>query len=227
MRIFVISDLHIGIDSINDIFKWDTDLFINRMNEIIKCRNIDEVILNGDIYELYKYSFSEIESKNKELIKYLKQFKFIKGNHDSTAPYGENHIVYENSKGQKVLIEHGHSCDFLNGTILGRVISRLLFKFLKLSLCFNFVRKIYFKIVNWDDTKILRKYDRLAYLEYALKKLHDYDVVILGHTHKTEYHKSYHETIKKRYFNTGSCTFNKLEGVILDLESMEYEIIKT
>lgn len=82
MILLIISDLHIGInDPGNDVFKWNPRDFIRTMNSYIKKYKVDQVVLNGDIYELYKYSFDEIKTANSELVNYLQQFFYIVGNH--------------------------------------------------------------------------------------------------------------------------------------------------
>jgi predicted phosphodiesterase len=72
---------------------------------------------------------------------------------------------------------------------------------------------------------IPRKYNSYKYLKYALRLLRRYDVVILGHTHKLEAHKTYFLNKKKIYLNCGSCSLGRFQGIILDTESLEYELI--
>ena len=87
---------------------------------------------------------------------------------------------------------------------------------------------IYFKKVALEDeiNHIPKKYNTIKYLTYALKLLKDHDVVILGHTHKLESHHTYYLNKKKRYLNSGACTLGRFQGIIMDTETMKYELIK-
>jgi predicted phosphodiesterase len=228
MILLVISDLHIGVnDPFNDVFKWDSVDFIKTMDFYIKKYKADTVILNGDIFELYKYTFDEIKEANNDLVEYLSQFYYIIGNHDSLCEFGHDFWEHVNSRGEKILIEHGHNVDWRNGSPSGRFIARGLYLILKRLVRFNRVRKIYYKSVEWQDQlhRIPRKYDRYKYLNYALKLLLKYDTVILGHTHKQEFVKTYFINYKKRYFNSGTCCHGKFEGIILDTETSFYEFV--
>ena len=125
-------------------------------------------------------------------------------------------------------MEHGHNADFLNGTRLGRAISLLGFNILKRIMQYKWVEKIYFKAVEWDDqiNRIPKKYNTFKYLNYALKLLRDYDVVIMGHTHKLESHKTYYFNSKKIYLNTGTCSLGRFQAIIFDTETLQYDSVK-
>ncbi len=228
MRLLIISDLHIGInDPRNDVFRWESEKFISTMESYIKRYEIDKVILNGDIYELYKYTFEDIKKANPVLVEYLSDFYYIKGNHDSLSEFGEDCWRHKNSRGEKILIEHGHNVDWRNGSVLGRFIAKTLYHILQRLVKFKWVRKIYYRIVEWQDQlhRIPRKYDRYKYLNYALRLLLKYDTVVLGHTHKMEYVKTYFINHKKRYYNCGTCCHGKFQGIVLDTESSFYKFI--
>jgi predicted phosphodiesterase len=228
MIVLIISDLHIGInDPHNDVFKWDSRDFLRVMDSYIKKYRVEMVILNGDIYELYKYSFEEIKKANPELVDYLQQFYYINGNHDSLCDFGHDFWEHTNSRGETIFIEHGHNVDWRNGSPSGRFIARALYLILKKLVRFKSVRKLYYRVVEWQDQlhRIPRRYDRYKYLNYALKLLLKYDTVILGHTHKQEFVKTYFINKKKRYFNSGTCCHGKFEGMILNTETSFYEFI--
>jgi predicted phosphodiesterase len=137
------------------------------------------------------------------------------------------HLI-TNSKGQTIYIEHGHNADFLNGTAIGRSISRLGFKVLKRIVEFKWIERVYFRIVEWDDhvNRIPKKYNTFKYLNYALRLLRNFDVVVLGHTHKLESHKTYYLNAKKVYVNSGTCSLGRLQALILDTETLKFETIK-
>ncbi len=230
MKILVLSDLHLGTGDNFGTFGWSDDDFIATLKQVILSENIDQVILNGDVYELYKYSFKDIIKKHKKLISFFKEnnFVYIRGNHDYINCSGKFFYDITNSKKQKIHIEHGHDCDFLNGTTLGRVFGRVIFKILKQLVKNKSLAKIYHKVVEFDDqiNRIPRKYDSYKYLKYALHLLKTYDVVILSHTHKLDAHKTYYLSNKKLYLNTGSCSHRRFQAITLDTETLFYDTIK-
>ncbi|MGC9470645.1 MAG: metallophosphoesterase [Bacteroidales bacterium] len=231
MNLLILSDLHIGNGDPFGTFGWSQEEFMIVLDQIVDEYSIDQVVLNGDIFELYKYPLVQIREANGKLINYLESsgFLFIKGNHDILHPAGEDFFLTENSSGQKIYIEHGHEADFMNGTKLGRWMGRRLFSMIKRLASFDFFLKQYFRFVEYDDQikRIPKKYNTYKYLQYALKLLRTYDVVILGHTHKIETHHTYYLQKKKRYLNCGTCSMGRFEGIVLDTESLRYEIIKT
>jgi len=230
MNILVLSDLHIDNGDNFGSFGWKPNKFIKTLDKIIEFYRVDSVILNGDVFDLYKYSFRDVYKNNQELIKYFNanNFIYIRGNHDLLNPYARNSLTIKNSKGQRIYIEHGHNADFLNGTNIGRAISRVGFYLLKKFMRFKWVERSYFKAVEYDDevNHIPRKYNSYKYLKYALKLLRTYDVVILGHTHKIETHKTYYLNNKKKYLNSGTCSLGRFQAVIINTETLKYETIK-
>lgn len=231
MNILVLSDLHIDHGDKFGIFKWDTPLLIEYIKNIINKFNIQQVILNGDIFELYKYKYEDIAKHNNNLVSFLSQpmFIHIKGNHDITSKIARDSYVIKNKNGQTIYFEHGHKADFLNGTPIGRVISKVGLKTLKWFMKNKKIRKAYFRYIEIDDqiTRMPKKYNSYKYLQHALKLLKQYDVVFLGHTHKIEAHHTYYLNRKKRYINCGSCSMGRFQAVIFNTESLRYEIIKT
>jgi len=230
MNILVISDLHLGIYAKGDIFGWDSEEFLENLKEICDRNKIGKIFLNGDIFELYKYRLEDIEKKHKKLLTFFRENKavFIKGNHDAIMDYGVSSHTLINSKGQSIHIEHGHNADLLNGTKLGRFIGIFLMSLLKKLCKFDLVNRIYLTIVKFDDEieRIPRKYNSYKYLNYALKLLKKHDVLIMGHTHKMEVHKTWYFNSKKKYLNCGSCSMGRLHGIILDTETLWYETVK-
>ena len=157
-----------------------------------------------------------------------KEFIFIKGNHDIVNKLGINCFQITNSYGQIIHIEHGHNADWLNGTRFGRAIGKAGLSMLKKMSNSRRMMDIYFKIVAFEDqiNHIPKKYNTIKYLSYALKLLKEYDVVILAHTHKLESHHTYYLNKKKRYLNSGSCSLGRFQGIIMDTETLKYELIK-
>lgn len=231
MNILVISDLHIDPDDAFGTFQWDADSLICHIEKIKNEHDIEQIILNGDIFELYKYRYKEIAETQKKLIDYLNKpcFVHVKGNHDITRTQVLNHYMLRNSLGQTIYIEHGHKADFLNGTKIGRFISKYLLCFLKKMMHNKLIHSLYFKLVEYYDEidRIPKKYNTYKYLKYALAKLKEYDVVILGHTHKLETHHTYYLNKKKRYLNCGTCSLGRFQGIVLDTETLRYTLINT
>jgi predicted phosphodiesterase len=230
MNILVLSDLHIDACDHFGTFQWDEMDLILHIEGIREIHSIDKVILNGDVFELIKYSFDEIKKANPILMRYFNDndFVFIRGNHDLINNSAHDHYDITNSHGQTIHIEHGHNADWLNGNKLGRAIGKLGLKMLKKLSQHNWLMNIYFKIVTLEDeiNHIPKKYNTIKYLTYALKLLKGYDVVILGHTHKLESHHTYYLNLKKRYLNSGACSLGRFQCIVMDTETLKYELIK-
>ena len=209
MNLLILSDLHIDTGDNFGVFQWDDEEFINCIEKVRELHSVNKVIFNGDIFELLKYSFYEIRKARPGLIRYLLKNDFIilKGNHDILNTIGKEFYRITNSSGQVIHIEHGHNADWLNGNFLGRIFGRFIFLLLRKMSEFKFMTELYLNIVRRNDeiNIIPKKYNTLNYLTYALKKLKECDVVILGHTHKLESHHTYYMNRKKRYMNSGSC----------------------
>jgi predicted phosphodiesterase len=230
MKILIISDLHIDPRDNFGTFRWSEMDLIMQIETLRDLYNIDRIIFNGDVYELFKYRYEDIVKANPLLVRYFRDndFIFIKGNHDMMSPSGLDHFQIINSSGQVIHIEHGHSADWLNGSRIGRTIGKLGLLLLKKMSHSKFMMDKYFKIVAWEDqiNHIPKNYNTLKYLTYALKLLQKYDVVILGHTHKLETHHTYYINRKKRYLNCGACSMGRFQGIIMDTETLKYELIK-
>jgi len=230
MVILVLSDLHIDTHDNFGIFRWDENDFIERIENLRDKYNIEKVIFNGDIFELHKYRYDEIRRANPSLIRYFeanRDFIFIKGNHDFVLDFTLDYYRITNSKGQIIHIEHGHNADWLNGKKAGRALAKFGLSLLKKMSDSARMMKLYFRIVAYDDqiNYIPKRYNTIRYLSYALRLLKVFDVVILGHTHKLEAHHTYYLNRKKRYLNSGVCSLGRLQGIIMDTETLQYEFL--
>ncbi len=231
MNLLILSDLHIGNNDHFETFGWKSQDFIDAIEQIRFEHKIDKIVLNGDVFELYKYSFDEIKQNNPVLVDYLLNtpyIDYIKGNHDALCPIGRENLLIENRQGKRVYIEHGHSADFMNGTSLGRGIQTFGFNLLRWGSKVRFILGIYRRILEIDEAinKIPKKYDSIRYLTHALRLLKNYDVVILGHTHKIEAHKTYYLNNKKLYVNCGSCSLGRFQAVIINTDTLKYDTLK-
>jgi hypothetical protein len=141
--------------------------------------------------------------------------------------YGQDHFEIINSKREKILVEHGHRGDFVNGTAIGRFIGKLFYIILKLLARLSVTRAVYFHFIEHNDgLKGHGKYNSYKYLRYAVKLLRNYDLVILGHTHKLEIHDTYRRGCKKRYINCGTCSFGRFQGIVIDTETLKLSTIR-
>jgi len=230
MNILVLSDLHIDSRDNFGTFKWNEMDLILQIEGIRDIYNVDKVIFNGDVFELQKYRYEDIIKANPILMRYFNDndFIFIKGNHDIVNDSGVDNIQLTNSHGQSIHIEHGHNADWFNGSKIGRSIAKFGMSILKKLSQSKWMMEIYFKIVAFNDQiyHIPKNYNTLKYLTYALKLLRKHDVVILAHTHKLESHHTYYLNKKKRYLNSGSCSMGRFQGILMDTETLKYELIK-
>jgi len=230
MNLLVISDLHLDSGDKAGFFQWNEYEFILALEQIRKQFKIDKVILNGDVYELFKYRIEDIKSSYGVLDRYFndKDIIFIKGNHDLISRSGLLSYQVTNTAGQTIYIEHGHNADWFNGSRLGRALGKFGLSFMKAISGNEIMLKFYQQIVAYNEelTKIPKKYNTLKYLTYAMKLLKHFDVVILGHTHKLESHHTYFLNKKKRYLNCGSCSLGRFQGIVINTETLKYELIK-
>jgi predicted phosphodiesterase len=229
MKLLVISDLHITDNKHLSTFGWKAEEFIGKIETIKKRHSIDKVVLNGDTFDLYKGNYGDIALRNKKLIDYLNEIGsvFIKGNHDARLGYGQDRFEVINGKREKILIEHGHRGDFINGNPIGRFLGKLFYMILILLARLSVTRAVYFHFIECDDgLKGHGKYNSYKYLRYALNRLRKYDLVILGHTHKLEIHDTYRHSSKKRYINCGSCSFGRFQGIVIDTETLKHSTIR-
>lgn len=229
MKLLVVSDLHIAANEALGTFGWNQDDFFRKMESVRKFHAIDRVILNGDIFDLYKSDYEEIAATHRRLIDYFNGIKavFIRGNHDKALPFGQEFFGVINSRNEKIYIEHGHRGDFTNGTKPGRFAVRMVYKFLKLAARLPLTRALYFNYLAHDEGfKGHGQYNCYKYLRHALRLLRKYDVVILGHTHKIEVHNTFLRDRNKLYFNCGSCSFGRFQGIVLNTETLKHTTIR-
>ncbi|TVQ09189.1 MAG: hypothetical protein EA361_15755 [Bacteroidetes bacterium] len=231
MNLLIVSDLHIGNNDCFSTFGWKAEEFMNALQRVKYEEQIDKIILNGDVFELYKYAFDEICDTNSSLVDYLlhnPDVIYLKGNHDALCPFGSDSVSFENSNGKSIYIEHGHAADFMNGKLLGQRVQTFGFNLLRWGIQMDWIFKAYRKIFEMHEAinKIPKKYDSIKYLTHALRLLKSHDVVLLGHTHKIEAHKTYYLNNKKTYINSGSCSLGRFQGVVLNTESLKHETLK-
>jgi predicted phosphodiesterase len=229
VRLFIISDLHLSDGRALSTFGWREDAFIEAMEAIREGHAVDRVVLNGDVFDLYHSKYRHIADHNRKLVDYLAAIDavFIKGNHDRALEHTREFCSIVNSRGEKIHIEHGHRADVFNGTGLGRGLGRVFFHLLVSASRFARPCAWYFGCVHrMEARKDRRTRNSNRHLRYASKLLRHNDVVVLGHTHKIEVRQTDTRNGRKRYFNSGSCSLGRMQGIVLDTETLEHTAIR-
>jgi len=207
-KLLVINDLHLGDGSKAD------DFGDNDMNLISWIRHInpDNIILNGDIFELWQFGLHSIEEKHSVILKWIEEtYKpiYIKGNHDYTLT-GRSRYVITLKNGDQIYIAHGHQSD----NLMKNPISRFF------TWCVGKIELLFPNIDNiWAKSKVA--YNK-AY-NYAVDILGlGYNNVILGHTHQVRLGN----VISPRgYWNSGCCINGKFSGVLINIEENKIEMV--
>ena len=209
MRIFVVSDLHLGDGSPADDFALKEDALAQgeKLISFINAQQPDEIYFNGDIFELWQTTKRRIKKVHGPLVEFIKHDQrsvVLKGNHDYKLTGALTHSFRMN--GKKILISHG----FQNNPQMTSWGSRALCWILgALERMFNpKIHNAYGRfIISLENTKVVEKTR-----EYAETQLKDYDIVVSGHTHKL----LKEELADGLYVNSSCCTYKTLNGVLLE-----------
>ena len=222
MKILVVSDLHICAQTDLDKFGWDDEMFMSKLISMKNKYGLEKVIINGDIYELFFFDMSHIYEHHSALVDFIQKTDWIvplKGNHDLFTK-NDSVIIIDN-----VLIEHGNKADFY-GDESKASFNNFINKFLDRTFIVNF--KLFRKMYLDHYVKGVRLMDVLGAknpevnLAYAKKILKRYDMVVLGHTHIQQ--KLLIDG--KTYINTGTCSTKRFEGVVIDTQTKEVEMVR-
>ena len=226
MKLLIISDLHVCVLGKDiDKFQWGEDEFIETLLKIREENKIDKVIINGDIYELYFFDYEDIKSSYPRLSKLLEESEWIiplRGNHDELLTKFDDFFMIDN-----ILIEHGNRGDvgglhFLSNTFyfFAKIMDSIILKI-------PFLRKKYISSFRHYTSKNEFRAERntLNYIRYGLDRLRYFDTVVFGHTHQLQKMELTYGDIKKNYYNCGTCTGHKFQGVIIDTNSGMGELI--
>ena len=226
MRLLIISDLHIcapGMDI--DKFQWGEDEFISTLVKMKNEKNIDKVIINGDIYDLYFFDYNDIKKGYQKLSKMIEESDWViplRGNHDELLTKFDDFFIIGN-----ILIEHGNKGD-VNGL---KFLSDTFYFFAKIMdsiiLKVPFLRKKYLSSFRQYASKNESKAEKntLNYIRYGLDRLRYFDVVVFGHTHQLQKMELTYGDVKKNYYNCGTCTGHRFQGVVLDTNTGAGELI--
>lgn len=181
-KFVIFSDLHMGNSGSNDDFQKNAKMFNKVLSDYYLQRNY-QLILNGDIEELYKFSYKKINDTWAETYDIFDKFNAedrlfkLFGNHD----YG---LIIHNHQKKKYLLLESLILDYFGNKIFiyhGHQTSKKLEQYSNIALFFikYFLRTISNKDVSLLSTK---KYEteEIAYNYSSQKKI----VSILGHTHR-------------------------------------------
>jgi UDP-2,3-diacylglucosamine pyrophosphatase LpxH len=212
MRIFIVSDLHLGDGTPADDFSLKADALTHgeKLISFINDQNPDEIYFNGDIFELWQHRKKNIKKIHGPLVEFIEhdpRSVVLKGNHDYKLKGALTHSFQMN--GKKILISHG----FQNNPRMTSWFSRALCWILGIiERTFNpHIDTAYRRFINsLANTQVVEKTR-----EYAETQLEDYDIVICGHTH----HLLKEQLPNGLYANTSCCINGRLEGVLLETDA--------
>lgn len=160
MKKLIVSDVHLGAP-------YSTRK--EKLKELLQ-KDFDEVIINGDFYELLGFkSLDQIKKDNIDVMQIIadKKFIFVSGNHDLSV--GLNEYTFNLPNGKKVIITHGHQFD---GTEDKGFWTK--------------VNMIFYYIFKYEPRRYLRKLKSYASLYAKAENFYmgKCDILIMGHTHQ-------------------------------------------
>jgi len=202
----LISDIHLG----SPLFDLEEQLI-----SLLSDDKYKRVFIIGDLIDSWEKDLTEIIEENKRVIDCINESKkfimIIKGNHDPSIdmlkgifPGRSIYLNYSIDFGNKTaILTHGHEFNFMITKTLS--LTKLLFPFQWASerLGFNLngkLRDLYHSVASKMQHK---KYNELVFgiEKKAAERYSEYDVIIMGHTHKEKLVKL---SPTKYYVNTGS-----------------------
>ena len=190
MKRLIFSDFHIG----NPLFK---DVYIKSIKQIFKDNIYDEIIINGDIIDIWENSKNKILYEYEPFIKFINErakyipIYIICGNHDpdfdSMNEIFNSCIVkqYSYSDSKSIFI-HGHEFDYLilNYSYIIRFLNYFCIGFEKIGIDIKSFFREYLYSVSMKRSKAYYS-DLVLDIEKdaVLKYCENYQNIILGHTH--------------------------------------------
>jgi len=228
-----LSDLHLG----SPLFKIKNELL-----KLITDDKYSRIYIIGDIIDTWEEDYHKVVSEFKDVIDCInnspKFIVLIKGNHDPEIsimkflfPNKPVYFKYETSLGNNTaLLFHGDEFDYkiTKHITLARFLFPIQWFLERLGFNFNwFTLNLYHSISKKVQHK---KYDALVLdiEKEAVEKYKDYDLIIMGHTHK---HKLIKLSDNRYYINTGAlinypvyAEFNEEDSTftIKKFEGVEY-----
>jgi UDP-2,3-diacylglucosamine pyrophosphatase LpxH len=216
MKRLIVSDTHIG-----SRFCRKDELL-----SLLKNKNYDQLILNGDIIEFLKVpSFAPIVVEIARNIDLTKEIIYIIGNHDISLS-GFIGKQFKNVKfmkeysfeegGRKFRIEHGDKYD--KGIVHQRILMKIISSFQDaLELIFGWNLATWYAELKFNKRKIKRLWE-------IMELNNDVDVLIVGHTHVPEVLIWIDEEEEiKTYVNTGDwishATYVEIDDGVIRLRN--------
>ena len=242
MKIAILSDLHIKEKSFGNKFLLNDLEFASIL--VTLSNRCDYVVLNGDVFELWKTTLPFFSFQDDEMQLIIDQYPatmkaiqaynvvLLMGNHDNCLKKlskqfpqlnkAITEIFFMNSKGERFLFWHGHS-DFFN-----RVWPWSGFFFTWLSGLFEriFARGTsdYKGVAAFFKKPFFKNSTQIRLFKKRVRKMKDLVFVANGHTHYPEVKRFQYKQRERIFLNTG--VFNKRREIdIIDLETKEIQKI--
>ncbi len=230
MRIAVLSDLHLASDSAPCAFRHHPSEFRRFLDHV--AANSDQIVLAGDVFDTdlapvpygQRRELERARARWKPLLDHLRDLGalWLYGNHDRLlAPQGVPESVTIEACGRRLTVMHGH-------------------QFYPLPAVYERVKYP----VKWFASRLQASAHtaQLGHLLHAvndrlstpavgptvtgrgalgwLRDHPDTDFLVCGHEHVTERVDTPHGT----YLNSGTCGFDRLDWVVVDLKEGTAEI---
>jgi predicted phosphodiesterase len=226
MKVFVLSDLHIGDGGPLDKNIWNDDDLIFQIEKVKQGYACDRIICLGDTLELHVFFDTEVMmGRHTKLVNYLLNTPYItvlRGNHDSALTHCPRSLIID-----RVLFQHGDQADISSWRIV-QVVSTwwnvrvLRFIYRKRP---DKLRNLLLRLVGTYADGYTANSNTVYYLKYALRLLKFHDMVVLGHTHQMQNINLYYDGKPRVYLNCGTSS-EHLEGFVIDTNTLEYKIIR-
>lgn len=241
MKIAIISDIHIKAPDGSNKFLW-TDIEFNMYLHYL-MEQVDEIFLNGDVFEIWKPWLPLFKFQKKEFEEILKHYPrtmrtiqenytrihVLIGNHDNSLTklksiypeirHAREAIVKVNSSRDLILVWHGH-LDFWN-----RTAPWLGFFFTWIS---GIVERILFRSSKkyLGFAKFFKKpfFKNQTQVEFFKKEIDKYShlvCMINGHTHHAQIIRFEYKGRERLYINSGYFNGMNQDLTIVDTETLQ------
>lgn len=211
----IFSDFHLGNGGKHDLFGHKDYPLIRILSKLLS-KNYT-IILNGDVYEYWKFSERAILKAHRVLVNFIRNSPRIiclVGNHDYDV-MGHFTYLFEMKSGRQVLVSHGFQNDrwmyhpFMKFTV---ILAGMLERFLGIQL-----ERVFSKIYSSQFDKNIEKNT----LEYAKRMFARHDIVVCGHTHI----QTRAEFLGKTYLNSGHALGNRIQYIKINTRKETIKLV--
>lgn len=211
----IFSDFHLGNGGKHDLF-GDKDYPLIRIFSKLLSKNYT-ILLNGDIYEYWKFSERSILKAHRVLVNFIRNSPRIiclVGNHDYDI-MGNFTYPFEMKSGKLVLVSHGFQNDrwmfhpFMKFLV---ILAGMLERFLGIQL-----ERVFSKIYSNSFDKNIEKNT----FEYAKKMFSRYDIVVCGHTHI----QTREDVQGKIYLNSGHALGKRIQYIKINTKKETIRLV--